>query len=46
MAVSGHMSLKKKHEGEKIMRIFSVLGELSQGKHTKEVQMLPIIYTH
>lgn len=38
MTVSGHRSLKK-HEREKMMRVFSVLGELPEDKHTKEVQM-------
>ncbi len=38
MAASGHRSLTK-HEREKMMRVFSVLGELLKDKHTKEVQM-------
>lgn len=38
MAVSGHVSLQK-HEREKMMRVFSVFGELPKDKHTKEVQM-------
>ncbi len=38
MAASGNRSLTK-HEREKIMRVFSVLGELPKDKHTKEVQM-------